>query len=664
MTKKAASPPAQRAVDLLGPSGPIAKAHAGYESRPQQLAMAAAVEEALAAKRHAVLEAGTGVGKSFAYLVPAVCHAASADRPAIVCTSTISLQEQIVFKDLPFLEKALPVRFSYALMKGRGNYLCMRRLDQAKQGQADLFERAEDADALGRVVAWARDTKDGSLSDLESSPPFAVWDRVKSEHENCLGKNSPHYHRCFYQIARRNAQQANVLVVNYALYFADLALRREGSKFLPDHSVVVFDEAHEVEAIAAEHLGVQVTYFQVKHLLDGLVSPAGRKGLLRALRAGSLTERLVEATRDAADHFFEAVLAWTEARAPENLRIHKKAFVPDGLSPALRELSKTLAGLTGLAKTEGEASELTGCVFRTERLADAVEDIVLQKSPGQVYWAEVTEREGSLPRIALKCCPIDVAPVLREQLFKQRDSVICTSATLATARAGGFDFFRRAVGVPDGAVERRVDSPFNYREQVRLVLCPKLPDPNDRDAFLPAAAAKIVKYVRATQGRSFVLFTSYDLMRALRDRTAPVLAEWGIRILLQGQEVSRHRMLQEFKAAEGLDLALFGVDSFWQGVDVPGPALSTVIITRLPFSVPSHPVAEAKTERIVAAGESPFEELFLPEAILMLKQGFGRLVRRKDDQGTVVVLDARMVKKAYGRRFLAALPACRVAYED
>ncbi len=652
------------AVTLLGPDGPVAKAFGGYESRPQQLAMAGACEEALAQGRHAVLEAGTGVGKSFAYLVPVIRRAVAEGKPAVVCTSTISLQEQLVHKDLPFLEKALPLRFTYALMKGRSNYLCPRRLRQAVAGSGELFERAEETEALARIAAWAEETGDGTLSDLDVQPPFTVWDKVCSEHGNCLGRKCDLRQGCFYQAARRAATKANVLVANYALYFSDLALRREGSKLLPDHPVVVFDEAHEVADIAAEHLGHGVTFFQVKYLLDSLLNPSGRKGFLRTVGGGLSAERPVRESRGAAETFFNEVVAWSRTRAPENRRIREKAFVTDPLSAALEGLSAALVPLARSCDTEESASEMNRYSIRARDLADTVGDIVLQKTEGHVYWAEIGETARSFVRVGLKSCPVDVAPILARELFAQRRSVICTSATLATAREGGFDYFRRQVGMPEAVVEQRVDSPFDYREQATLVLCPKLPEPGDVEAFVPPAAAKVVRHVRDTEGRAFVLFTSYGLMKAMRDRTAPELSEWEIRILMQGEGTSRTRMLQEFKAAEGANLAIFGVDSFWQGVDVPGAALSTVVIAKLPFPLPSHPLIEAKTERIREEGGSPFEDFFLPEAILKLKQGFGRLIRRKDDRGTVILLDKRVVSKGYGRRFLNALPPCRIVYED
>ncbi len=658
-----AADPAAAAAALLAAAGPIASAFTardpggqGYEERPQQLDMARRVAGSLAEGRHALLEAGTGVGKTFAYLVPALQWAIAQGKRVAVVTSTIALQEQLVRRDLPLLAEALPFPVDFALVKGRGNYICLRRLSRAANGQGALFED-EERDQLEAIRQWAYETQEGSRQDLPFQALGSVWEQVNAEQGNCLGRQCPHYKGCHYQHSRQRAHEASLLVLNHHVLMADLAMRRHGGGFLPELDAVIIDEAHDLEDTAAEHLGVRVSSRGVLYQLGRLWSPRRGKGLLAAHPDRRLRDG-VEKARAAARAFFDHtrdLLGGAAAGDGRTTPVPDGAHLPDELSPRLSELASLL--IQSARDDEGEAKLEIGARARNLRaLADGLGSLARNELEGQVRWGEMSSR-GTL---ALHSAPVDVGLLLGEVLWEPHHAVILTSATLSAGKPPSFDFMRRRLGLED-ADEATIGSPFDYTRQARLILRHDLPDPardgRAYDAELPTA---VWDAVRRTKGGAFVLFTSNASMRRTAEALRTELEADGLLVLVQGDGLERPAMLEAFRAG---DAVLFGVASFWQGVDVPGDALRHVVITRLPFEVPSHPLQVARSKRVTEAGGNPFRDLSMPTAALRLKQGFGRLIRHSGDQGLVTILDPRIVTKYYGSYLLAGLPDCPREYD-
>jgi len=691
----------ERVRQFFSPEGVLGGAK-NFEYRPQQQEMAMAVARALLGPEHLVVEAGTGVGKSLAYLVPAILFAVEHKKKAIISTHTINLQEQLTEKDLPLLEHILGVPFKYTMLKGRANYLCTRRLRKAMHQAEGLFTSTEQQE-LARIAEWSRQTDDGSLSDFDEEPDPKVWAQVCSERGLCSPKLCGHQSEfvkgggdpCFFQRVRSRILSADVLVLNHTLFFMHLGgleeTVEEGVLFKNDF--VIFDEAHTVEQVAARHIGLSVASSQVRFSLQRLWNPRTQKGLLALLRQGRAVELVAQVFQES-DTFFEAVETACDQLQAESreragaagreqgegrsdrgrgrrswseLRIRRPDLVPDSLTLPLRRVSEAVRELVDIAEDKDTATELVECNRRLVELRDEVGVFLQQSADNHVYWVE---RGGRTQKtIALNAAPVEIADFLRRRLFGSNTSVILTSATLAMdnkhlgrptkPRRGardGLNYIASRLGADDATL-LQVGSPFDYERQMRLFVVGKMPDPRD-EGYRDALVKWIEYFVRKTHGKAFVLFTNSKLMQEVGDAMEDFFADLGLECFVQGTGMPRSTMLERFKA--DVNSVLFGTDSFWQGVDVPGEALSNVIITRLPFAVPDHPLIEARLERIEARGGNAFAEFSLPEAILKFRQGVGRLIRTKTDTGIIVVLDNRVLTKRYGQAFLDALPKCPV----
>lgn len=888
--------------DILGPQGAIARRLGQrYEHRPQQIELAQAIEEAVEKKLHLLAEAGTGVGKSFAYLVPIIDWAVRNKKRVVVSTHTISLQEQLIEKDIPLIRAVMPAEFSAVLVKGRSNYLCQRRLEQARGRQGMLFETTDEFQQLRLIEEWAAEQVEkggeGSLSKMRVMPLPQVWDKVAAEAGNCLGKKCHYFEKCFWQAARRRMTTGNVLVVNHALFFSDLALRISGVNYLPKYDVVVLDEAHTVEEVAGQHFGIKVSEASVKYNLRTLYDLRRGRGVLTAF--GPVANDAIATVIDLADlteDFFGRLIDWQENHGRSNGRVHEPHIIENTLSPKLRELTTRLTGLLTHTEKDEEIAEITALAGKVEMTAGALEALVAQQMPDAVYWIEVAGGHGKTQKRATwHAAPIDVAAGLDRHLFQKMASVIMTSATLCTSGSGGvspprkkdessqirhskhlphltpkggifavnfrladsvpqavaeqwrserdaiveraksqqrdltpdeedllryyfserieelldkaegeclmkqpemaalietslkhfdgerydliawcvmpnhvhvvfrplgghtvsaithswksftshainqqlgrdgsvwqeesydrkirnaeelhaqalyafenairagmsdwqwcglnqealglaadmldgvkkdggeeiggrdapptparFQYIARRMGVRERVRTLSVGSPFDYESQCTMYVEASLPDPSDK-LFAARARERVIHYLQQTRGGAFVLFTAYKPMIDMANSLKTEIEQLGLTLLVHGQGAPRNVLLERFRATP--NAVLFGTSSFWQGIDVQGEALRNVIIVKLPFSVPDEPLVEAKLEAITKAGGNAFMEYSVPEAIIRLKQGFGRLIRSRFDKGIVVILDSRVVTKRYGRLFLDSLPKCRI----
>lgn len=696
---------------MLGSDGSIAENLPEYEERPEQMRMAFAVCDAFNKGQLAVVEAGTGTGKSLAYLVPALIWATNNQERVVVSTRTINLQEQLIRKDLPFLRRSTDLEFYAVLVKGRSNYFCIRRGETAGR-ELGLFDQAQ-VDELQQIMAWAETTKDGSKEDLSFIPSYQAWDEVCCEADQCSRVRCAHYSRCFFHRARRQAARADILVVNHALLLSDLSLRLQTDNYsatavLPPFDRVILDEAHHLEDVATSYFSSQVTRFTFSRILNRLRHPRKpNQGLLPRL-----LDQLSQEMPDSLDELYRTLHEEIETLVSKRQQLFDKALnelqsIGDELSlflgkqvsskyevkhrvlPAFTETSIWLsicdrveglrtavldlsAGIENLFRSaealpEKVAEKATSSLVDLRGIAGRLEGLAVDLGSFQAVaansciWMEVKEgRIGRGKGLITSLCqaPLEVADSLNQALYQRFQTLVMTSATLTVA--GAFGYFHSRIGLDRVAAKRltelSLDSPFDYQQQALVAVPTDLPEPG-KPGFSEAVRDAVEKAVLCSEGRSFVLFTSYALLRQVYEELSPILTAQKLNCLRQGQE-NRHNLLKRF--AEDETSILFGTDSFWEGVDVPGRALEQVVIARLPFKVPTEPVLEARAQAIEQRGGDAFMEYTVPQAVIRFKQGFGRLIRHRNDRGVVLILDTRVVKKGYGRMFLRSLPPARV----
>ncbi|WP_236021602.1 helicase C-terminal domain-containing protein [Geomesophilobacter sediminis] len=682
--------------DFYSAEGELSRSLEGYEPRPEQTRMAVALAEAFNEGRVAVIEAGTGTGKSLAYLYPAALWSVRNKERVVVSTNTINLQEQLILKDIPFLQEHAGVQFRAVLVKGRGNYLCLRKL-KVNAADPSLF-KDETAEELDAIVAWSKQTENGCRSDLSFVPKEEIWEEICCEADQCGRVKCIDYPRCFFYKARREAAGADVLVVNHALLFADLAVRQEtgydSTAILPPFTRLIFDEGHHMEDVATNFLSSQVSRLMLVKLMGKLQHPRkAHRGALPQLSTqlsalvpedqddlylqiadileGKLIPRRVALTdtlTKGMDAIAEALLKYlNKVGADQKLRLTPVLYgssvwpeVGGQIQKMCKELSDYVASMQAFLKAcerlsdkvlEKLAGPLTDFKGIKARMESAVEALLFftNRDTDHCRWFEL--KKG--PAVKLCCSPLEVAETIKSAVLDKFKTVAVTSATLAVGEK--FDFLKKRTGIDllpkEKVTELLLPSPFDYERQALVGVPSDMPEPNSPQ-FEMRAAQHLLKALKISQGRAFVLFTSYDLLTRIANRLNEPLKAAGLTPMRQG-ETNRHLLLSKFRSAP--NPVLFGTDSFWEGVDVQGKGLELVVITRLPFRVPTEPILEARSEHISALGGDPFMSYTVPQAVIKFKQGFGRLIRSKEDRGAVLILDSRVLTKNYGKVFLSAL---------
>jgi ATP-dependent DNA helicase DinG len=714
--------------DILGKNGVISNKLGSYELRPQQLDMALAIEKAIEENKHLIVEAGTGVGKSMAYLIPFILWSVKNNKKVIISTHTKTLQEQLIKKDLPFLRNALKsvnafadagdnssppehgqediFDFSYALCVGGQNYLCLRRFYQAQMHGA--FNTTKEFSEFQHIIQWEARAKRGLRSELDFEPSQAVWSKICRESDLCFGKQCTFKDDCYYNKARRKEYKAQILVTNHHLFFANLA---SDGRVLPDFDAVVFDEAHTLEDIATSYFGIEVSNSRIKYMLDSILNPKTGKGLItrlfdsssvsdQAKQAGIISdcEKLLKEAGSASDLFFSEIIE-KYGTGNKTTRIREKGTINNYLNKPLSDLFDLLESLSKQVKTDEDRLEIYAFANRCSEINNNIATIMNQDLKEYVYWTEVerkksryeslsntlqlTNKLGPLNHKYIKCsllaAPINVAVEFEKQIFGKTRPVILTSATLSIN--GNFKYIRGRLGIPactqsgteksvitleqdgfdsritseDDYCEKAIGSPFNFSENALIYIPDNIPDPNQQpDEFKDSIIKHIEGIITHSRGRAFILFTSFKMLNGVYEEMADDLD--GFTLFRQGDK-PRYQLIEEFKTSE--KAVLFGTATFWQGVDVPGEALKCVIITRLPFAVPDDPIIEARMELLKSQNKNPFMFYQVPQAITLLRQGFGRLIRSTTDTGVVAILDPRIKSKFYGKYFINSLPDCK-----
>lgn len=658
-------------TDFFSEEGILAANYENFEYRSQQQEMSGFIFETLEKNLHTFIEAPTGIGKSFAYLVPAIYYAKKNDKKVIVSTYTINLQEQLINKDIPFLQKVLPVEFKAKLLKGRNNYLCPKRLAHAMESSNTLFETDEKL-SLEKIYEWSKRTKDGTRSDINFEVNEIVWDSVCSERgicttKTCGGENT----KCFYQKAKSELADSDVIIVNHHLFFTLFdGVSDDKDGYLYRNDFIIFDEAHTVEQVATDHIAPFLSREMMKYHLLKLYNQQKKKGFLLTLPSLHI-QMIIQNLLDLNGSFFHRLkhnlFSMNDGKLESlTARVYEKNIEENILKSELDNLLKNLKALRPACKDEIMENELNEFIIRFSEFNYILEDFLEQKkndkedSSGKdkeyVYWVELS---SARPDSNVKICssPIDISDYFRQNIFRPNNSCILTSATLTIN--GNFNYFKQRLGA-EGVSELKLSSPFDFSRQVKIYIPKNIPSPSKNNGSFYEEGLKdwIRHFIKKTDGKALVLFTNSYLLKNIGKELKEELAEDEIEVLMQGSGMSRSILLKHFKS--NVNSVLLGLDSFWMGVDVPGEALSNLIITRLPFQVPSHPVVQAKMEFIDRNGGNSFFEYSLPEAILKFRQGIGRLIRHKTDNGIIAILDSRIITKSYGKYFLNSIDECEV----
>jgi ATP-dependent DNA helicase DinG len=646
----------RRVASIFSPTGALSKLPE-FEFRPQQQTMATSIADALQQQHHLIVEAPTGVGKSLAYLIPSILFALEENRKAIVSTHTKNLQEQLFQKDLPIVRSVLGTEFTATVLKGRGNYLCTSRMRNAIASTASMFD-SEGTTQLQRIHTWSRTTHDGDVENLPFVPKSEVWAMVCSEKGVC--SSAACGPDCFFQRAKERARSANLVIMNHALLFALMVLQGTDEGYVFNNDFLVLDEAHMLESVAGSGIGKRLSRYQVLAALRRLYNPKTKTGLLakRSTRLKKLCAGAVEATSE----FFGSIQSAARASASigsavaplfqREIRVRVPYIVSDTLTAPLADIQSELHKLEEESpgnRLESEFAAVRRSLWESQIL---VREFLEQPEQDFAYWVELAGVRSE--NVTLSASPIDIAQRIGPQLFRDGTSLIMTSATLSVG--GSLNYFQQRVGA-QGIAGIILDSPFDHSRQMKLRIARNIPEP-DSEEYASVLPSWLLQSIEQSEGKALVLFTNTTLMNAVAHVLRDELSRQGITLLVQGADQQRHRLLEEFK--RDVHSVLFGLESFWMGVDVPGEALEHVIITRLPFAVPNHPLTEARMEKIVRRGGNSFTEYTLPEAVLKLRQGVGRLLRSRQDKGIVTILDSRILSKQYGRVFISSLPHCPV----